>query len=882
MQSFRMTLKWRLAKFLSLLFLIQAIGIPQMQPASAATACSSANIGVALKSNPVFYYKSRDSILANYIQVEITNNTAGTLTDYSVNIASITGGALRVAPYENSSHGIFGNLNVGAKRDLFWLLKPLANTLADQTITLDVKNASSSTVCQATIVIDKVSDSLIDANANKITTVSYSSISNTPSATGGYTFTVTIRGNAGTVGEGPEGVGDINLNPATDANFAAANFRLSQTTFVCQNAPGTTITNQIYIPSACGGQSGKDYEAVYTFQYLSSTVASGAVTKVSPVVNISSGTQMKYSSPDAGITIPSFTSSFTTQVTTQSASGKTTSSATINGSVDSGSITSGYFCKTSGSNPGANFTRPCSETITATSGSPYYTANLTGLNAGTYYYEFIGVSGGTEYSGGVKSFTIIAPTAGVYDTTTAASGITVESATLNGNSIGINSADIDTYYFLISTTDPGVNDLDPSVDDTVTATADISSSPYVYSGNASNLASGTKYYFELVVTSKTGAQYFGGVLNFTTLAVVTFNPNSGTLASGNLTDTSTATVGTNGLLNKPTSDPSRDGYRFSGWSLSPTGSVVTSHTLTGSQTYYAIWTEISRGGGGYTPPPPPPPPVYVPNPPTITSISSPEMCAAVGGQLIVNGTYLSGATAKVDGVSVRVTESSFGRMILSLPAAPVGTKSISVTNVDGTASTTVKFKFIDSPVYVNFLYPATYKDMEFSYTFTATNTEKYSITGVMPTGLTLNPLTGELSGTPTQTGNFLFTIVASNFCDQTYLDVYMFVDKAIPSTYTCTVQFNVPKSDNITDFKVSQLQTCLGKIKTLSPETIDPIIFISGGIPAGLSVFESLTHPRYMRIFEIIKGMGLDVQIYLGAFDGTPELVQLNVYWPMP
>ncbi len=497
-------------------------------------------------------------------------------------------------------------------------------------------------------------------------------------------------------------------------------------------------------------------------------------------------------------------------VSTKSATSVTASvgtgngSAILNGKVDAGTPDAGriYFCtQFGGTSPGTNFTLPCSDTATATAGTGGdYTLSLTGLNSGKYYFEFVAEFSGVSLSGGVLNFTIL--TGGVTDTTTAASSINRTSATLNGELSGLTSSDVKNSYFIISEDDPTPNSLNPNLNDTITATSTLTGSPFTFTADATGLTASTKYYFELVIVDNSDAEYYGGVLNFTTSS---------------------------------------------------------------------------------TPPPAPAPaPVYIPNPPTITSISVPEMCAAVGGLITVNGTYLNGATAKVDGVAVQITDSSYSKLVIVLPAAPEGTKTIVVTNVDGSASTTVRYKFVDTPVYVNFIYPATYKDMEFSYTFTATDTEKYSILGTMPTGLSLNALTGEISGTPTQIGDFIFTIVASNLCDTATLRVYMFVDKAIPATYTCTVQFNVPRSDNITDLKVTQLKTCLGRINTLSPETIDPIIFISGGLPAGLSVFDSLTHPRYLRIFEIIKEIGLDVQIYLGAFDGTPELVQLNVYWPMP
>ena len=228
----------------------------------------------------------------------------------------------------------------------------------------------------------------------------------------------------------------------------------------------------------------------------------------------------------------------------------------------------------------------------------------------------------------------------------------------------------------------------------------------------------------------------------------------------------------------------KSGYTLSSWNTSANCggtaySIGGSYNLTSSVTLYPCFVANSA---------PTPTPVYVPTPPTITKISAAEVCS-IGSQLVITGTYLTDARATVAGVSAVVISSRFSEMTISLPTHPVGTKTIVVTNIDGSANANVEYKFVDSPIYVNFIYPSTYQGQAFTYTFTATNTEKYSVEGVMPAGLTLNPLTGEISGTPTEAGNYLFTIVASNLCDQTYLDVYMFVDKAIPQTYTCTVPF---------------------------------------------------------------------------------------------
>jgi hypothetical protein len=75
----------------------------------------------------------------------------------------------------------------------------------------------------------------------------------------------------------------------------------------------------------------------------------------------------------------------------------------------------------------------------------------------------------------------------------------------------------------------------------------------------------------------------------------------------------------------------------------------------------------------------------------------------------------------------------------------------------------------------------------FSFTVAASGTAPiaFSITaGALPTGLTLDPSTGEISGTPTTFGSFTYTVTATNIVGTTTADYTQVVTTAASSTPT--------------------------------------------------------------------------------------------------
>ncbi|MGC4122586.1 MAG: hypothetical protein QM765_50055 [Myxococcales bacterium] len=234
------------------------------------------------------------------------------------------------------------------------------------------------------------------------------------------------------------------------------------------------------------------------------------------------------------------TPSAPTSVTTNAASSIGNSTATLWGSANpSGAAATGYF-RYGLTNPGT-----CNDTFGSraptSSGSllgsgnsaQSFSQNILGLSAGTTYY-FCAIaqnSEGTAFGAVLSFITATSPTV----TTTAATGVTATTATMNGSADP--NGDYTYGYFRYATTDPG------SCNDSFGNRV-----PY-YSSSDANLGTGTTavtfsqpltgltpsttYYFCAIGRNAYGT-VFGAVLNFTTDATL---PTVSTNSASNLTGT---------------------------------------------------------------------------------------------------------------------------------------------------------------------------------------------------------------------------------------------------------------------------------------------------------------------------------------------------------
>jgi hypothetical protein len=258
-------------------------------------------------------------------------------------------------------------------------------------------------------------------------------------------------------------------------------------------------------------------------------------------------------------------------VTTNAASGITTSSAILNGNLDSlggySSVDVSFEWGGTSGGPYPNETTP--ETMTST--GPF-SAPISGLSSNTTYYFRAKATGSVTVYGAERSFTTAKVPPAV--TTNAASGITDISATLNGNldSLGDYSSIYVSFEWGNTSGGPYPNE---TTHETMTSTGP-------FSATISGLASDTTYYFRAKATGS--VTIYGAELSFITLpdttspTVVSTSPVNG--AKG---------VPINTVVTATFSEP-MDSSTITVDSFTLAGSAVSGTVTYNSYTYTAIFT----------------------------------------------------------------------------------------------------------------------------------------------------------------------------------------------------------------------------------------------------------------------------------------------------
>ena len=212
------------------------------------------------------------------------------------------------------------------------------------------------------------------------------------------------------------------------------------------------------------------------------------------------------------------TTSSAPSITTGSASGIDTTSATVSGNVtnDNGAtVTERGICYNTSGNPTIS-----SSKVTTGSGEGTFSENLTGLTPDTTYYAkaYATNSLGTTYGTEIQFDTLVAiPTVTTDETVTS---ITTTGATLSGEVVSDNGSTITQRGFVYS------NESNPTIANSI---AVVTGTIGEISKALTGLSIGTTYYFKAFATNSEGTGY-GDEYSFTTL------PGNPSGLSANTTD----------------------------------------------------------------------------------------------------------------------------------------------------------------------------------------------------------------------------------------------------------------------------------------------------------------------------------------------------------
>ena len=152
----------------------------------------------------------------------------------------------------------------------------------------------------------------------------------------------------------------------------------------------------------------------------------------------------------------------------------------------------------------------------------------------------------------------------------------------------------------------------------------------------------------------------------------------------------------------------------------------------------------------------------------MTGISPTSGPAAGGTVVTITGTSFTGATSVSFGGAAAASFTVISPTTITA-TSPAGTGTVDVIVTNSSASATGaadRFTYIQPLTLSSATLPAATAETAYSQTVTASGgTPPYTYavtTGALPAGMSLNPTTGVLSGTPTAAGSFNFTVTATD------------------------------------------------------------------------------------------------------------------------
>jgi hypothetical protein len=303
------------------LLLVVCVTIPFVPPTKVAASLVDCVVGGAIQNGyevapshgKAFYIDTGTNprLDASYIAYRVTNKTGLSKNNIWVEVRDFNGGVISLVNQDDALAQLPATAN-NSTSTAFFFMKASGATNVPQSHTVHIYEnhpltLGNSPLYSCTYTFSTVRET-ISAASNKVTNITSST--NSPGL--GETFTVTINGETGVVGNGAAPDGKIlMLSPAAVSSWPTRALRLESTS-VSFSRPGNanyaTFTNQLLIPGASINNN-STYVATYTYRVVGRPTNT---VQLVPVAQIASGAQIKHSDTSAAgaaisLSFPTFT-----------------------------------------------------------------------------------------------------------------------------------------------------------------------------------------------------------------------------------------------------------------------------------------------------------------------------------------------------------------------------------------------------------------------------------------------------------------------------------------------------------------------------------------------------------------------------------------------
>ena len=267
--------------------------------------------------------------------------------------------------------------------------------------------------------------------------------------------------------------------------------------------------------------------------------------------------------------------------------------------------------------------------------------------------------------------------------------------------------------------------------------------------------------------------------------------------------------------------------------------------------------------------------------PTVSSLSKSQVSTA-GDQITITGTYLLDSKITLGTSAVTIVSSSENSLVIKTPVGVKGASTLTVSTPYGSAIKDLTL--VDPPAFKKVTMPYISRGVATSVDVSASDATSYQITsGSLPSGLTLDSVTGKISGTSLVDGTFNISLSATGPGGTTSSTLTLDVDRKTPSAMSTNVRFTFG-SGALSSSSVSSLKRFVDKVLAVAPRGITPTVTLVGGSKGTRKISSSdIEKLRHKAILDALNKAGISkVTSKSGVDPNQGYMVKVTFEWKAP